>query len=190
MKLLSNFSPSQKKQVALLLAVVFLVGFFLGREQIKYQIRSSLQQAFSGIGGGSDFFENSDKGPALDSQTQKKKAEEQPLSIALLKKDIEKAGYIDVIAFKIEITNNLDKDIKAFIGTVIFYDLFEREIMPVTITYEDGVAKGGKAIWEGSIDYNQFMDTHQRLASVAFENLSITSEIEQVIFADGSKQNY
>ena len=129
---------------------------------------------------------------AVDTKTRDKKKSvgERPLSIKLLDKDMKTVGYSDVITLDIEITNNLDRDVKAFIATVTFYDLFDREIMPVNITYEGGIAARGTATWEGSIDYNQFIDTNQRLASIEFENVSIDSEIEQIVFADGTKQKY
>lgn len=189
MKFFADFSSSQKKKIAMLCVGIFFVGFFLGREQLKYQIRTSIQDAFSEFGEGlKNPFEGNTGADAKAKD--KKKLQEQPLSISLLKKSLKTVGYRDVITFDLEIKNNLDKDVKAFMGTVTFYDLFDREIMPVTITYEDGVTAGATAKWEGSIDYNQFMDTHQRLAAIEFENVSVTSEIEQVIFTDGTKESY
>lgn len=190
MKYFSDFSASQKKKLAIVAVVVFLVGFFLGREHVKYQIRSGIQEAFTELGEGlNDVFGGGSEATETK-QEKKKKTGKQPISIALLDKGMKKVNYSDVITIDLEFTNNLDKDIKAFIGTVTFYDLFDREIMPVNITYEDGVEAGGTATWEGSIDYNQFMDDHQRLASIEFENVSIVSEITQVVFADGTKEDY
>lgn len=190
MKFFTEFSSSQKKKLAVVAVIVFLVGFFLGREQIKYQIRSGIQDAFSELGEGLNNAFNGG-GEAADTKTKsEKKVGEQPLLVTLLDKRMETVGYSDVISLDLEIKNNLDRDVKAFIGTVTFYDLFDREIMPVTITYEDGVAAGGTATWEGSIDYNQFMDTHQRLGAIELENVSMVSEIEQVVFSDGTKQDY
>lgn len=186
MKFFAEFSSAQKKKLAAVAVIIFLVGFFLGREQIKYQIRSGIQDAFSELGNA--FNGSSD---TTETKTEKKKGiQEQPLSITLLNKGLKKVNYSDVITLDLEIKNALNKDVKAFIGTVTFYDLFDREIMPVTITYEDGVKAGGTATWEGSIDYNQFMDTHQRLGAIEFENVSMVSEINQIVFSDGTKQDY
>ena len=44
--------------------------------------------------------------------------------------------------------------------------------------------------YEGGIDYNQFMDSHQRLRSIAQSDLVTKFELEMVIFQDGTRESF
>ena len=86
-----------------------------------------------------------------------------PVSLVLVSKDYVDGRYEDRIAFSLAITNLGQKPVRAFTGAVAFQDLFERDIMRVSLTIEEDMQPGEVVTWDGGIDYNQFMDTHQRL---------------------------
>ncbi len=117
------------------------------------------------------------------------------VSMKLLKKGFTKADFMnrvyhDTIDFSIEYANKTQKDIRAFTGYITFSDLFNRKIMDMTITYEDGLKVGEAKTWEGQMEYNQFMDTHQRLQSIDQKDLQSVLTLQQVIYADGTKQEF
>lgn len=117
------------------------------------------------------------------------------VSLRLAKKGMTKADimtrtYTDSIDFTLELTNNLPKDIRAFTGKVTFSDLFDRKIIDIGITYEDGLKVGETKNWDRGLDYNQFMDSHQRLASIDKKDLRVTLALDQVIYTDGTKENF
>lgn len=118
-----------------------------------------------------------------------------PISMQLVKKGFTKADFMrrtyqDTIDFSIDFTNKLPKDIHAFTGFITFSDLFDRKILDMTITYEDGLKVGETKTWEGQMEYNQFMDDHQRLASIEQKDLKATLTVQQVVYGDGTKEQF
>ncbi len=106
------------------------------------------------------------------------------------KADIMRRIYSDSLDFAIEFTNKFPKDIRAFTGYVTFSDLFDRKIIDMTITYEDGLRAGETKTWNGSMDYNQFMDNHERIASISMKDLQSRFTLQQVVYADGTKDQF
>lgn len=116
------------------------------------------------------------------------------MTAKLLSKRHREAKYIDGIdpamEYSVELTNKTRKDIRAFTGILRFDDLFEREIQKVNVTYEDGLKAGETRTWDIEVKYNQFMDSHERMASIDFADIKSDLYVEEVIFADGMKQSY
>jgi hypothetical protein len=44
--------------------------------------------------------------------------------------------------------------------------------------------------WKGRIEYNQFIDRHQRLRSERQANINVSFVPRKILFADGSTKNY
>ena len=95
--------------------------------------------------------------------------------------------YQDYITIKIALENNNDKDIKAIKGELIFNDVFGDKIHSVGFKYDEGIKAHSKKIWEGGMDYNQFMDSHKRLRSTELNNLALVWEPQTILFEDGTK---
>lgn len=115
------------------------------------------------------------------------------ISIKLLSKTFHRADYNagdsgDRIELSFEFSNHLQKDIRAFIGTVVFKDLFDRDILRVGVSEEEGVRAGGTTVWRGGIEYNQFMNEHSRLLTVNNEDLQVSFILQQVIYRDGTRE--
>jgi hypothetical protein len=95
--------------------------------------------------------------------------------------------YDDYITFKCVYQNLSGKDIRAFTGSVRFANLFDREIMTMSVTVDDPIKAGEKASWNGTLKYNQFREDHQGLRNAELTNLKVTWIPQQIIFADGSR---
>ena len=75
--------------------------------------------------------------------------------------------YEDAIQFSLELENLSGQDIRAFEGTLAFYDLLDNLILRSKLTITDPIKAAGKLTWDGQIGYNQFRYDHRRLASSA-----------------------
>ncbi len=117
------------------------------------------------------------------------------ISINLLDKKFHTADYNagdsgDRIDFAFEFTNHLEKDVRAFNGSVIFKDLFERSILKMGMTDERGIRSNATSQWIGGIKYNQFKDEHNRLLSVEKNDLITEFILEKVIYVDGTRESF
>lgn len=95
--------------------------------------------------------------------------------------------YQDLITIKCAYQNTSAKDVRAFTGTVVFQDLFGKEIFKSGITISSPIAAGQKATWDGTINYNQFMDAHQRLRGTELRDMNVVWLPASIILADGTK---
>lgn len=117
------------------------------------------------------------------------------ITIELVKKNYHEANYDegdsgDRIDFIFRFTNHFPKDIRAFTGVVILRDLFDRDILRIKLTNEETVQSQKSVDWKGGIEYNQFMSEHQRLFSIAQNDLSVGFVLQHIIYTDGSKQSF
>ena len=125
------------------------------------------------------------------------KAESKPshLSVTLVSKIFHKAnlGAGDVgnrIDFTFLFQSHLEKDVRAFKGAVIIKDLFDQDIVRVTLVHETGLPAKGTAVWKGGIKYNQFMATHQRLLTVEQSDITVSFACESMIYSDGTRESF
>jgi hypothetical protein len=95
--------------------------------------------------------------------------------------------YDDYIILKCIYQNTGAKDIRAFTGRIRFTDLFGKEIFESGLTVSDPVKAGEKGTWEGSIEYNQFMDDHRALASTELKDMKVLWLPSEILFADGTR---
>lgn len=82
--------------------------------------------------------------------------------------------------------NKSSKDIRAFTGEIAFTDLFGKEIFSSNVTISDPVKAGATGQWEGSIEFNQFVDSHRRLRDTELKDMKIVWSPRSIIFGDGS----
>ena len=94
--------------------------------------------------------------------------------------------YQEYISFSVTYQNNSQKDIRAFQGTVAFKDLFGDLVKNLNIKITNPIKAGGKANWDGVMDYNQFIDSDVRLRNAELKNLKVDWIPEKIIFADGT----
>jgi|GEM_PF-806783 len=89
------------------------------------------------------------------------------------------------ITFSLEIANASSKDIRAFDGTLTFTDLLGNTILASKLAINDSLSRAVPMRWNGKIDYNQFIDKHERLRNEPLENVKVQFQLRSVLFEDG-----
>jgi len=108
------------------------------------------------------------------------------LTVTVYDKGYEEYDYQNYLTYKLAFKNNGDKEIRAFTGTVIFTDLFDKEIKSFGLTYDEGVPAGKITNYDASTDYNQFMDEDTQLRSKDLKDVKVVWKPEKILFADGT----
>ena len=93
---------------------------------------------------------------------------------------------LDELSFAIQQSNNSGKDIRAYKGVFIFKDIFDDEITKISFKSDQILSSGETKKENMSMNYNQFVEAHQKLRSTPIENLHIEWRPESIIFADGT----
>lgn len=91
------------------------------------------------------------------------------------------------ITLKCAYENKSGKDIRAFNGSMRFTDLFDKPILESGLTISDPIKAGAKATWDGSIDYNQFVESHRSLRNTDLKDMKVVWIPKSIIYADGTK---
>lgn len=124
---------------------------------------------------------------------QEREALQSAVNVRLINKtyvpsDAQARRYQDQVALEFEYENKTEKDIRAFTGTVVFKDIFERPFLRVNLTVDNPIAAGQTMRdADKSFKTNQFDAQDQKLATTDLANLRLGFEVESVLFADGTK---
>lgn len=179
-----NSNPSVRFAGVLVFGLV--IGYFAGREHVKYEIKSAISDGLSGL-----------SAALTGGQGQKpepKKLElpkSYPIKAELVSKGFYEGQYgQDAITISVSFQNATGKDVRAFDGVMVFTDLLDNEIMRSTVAVNDQVAASGILTWEGTIDYNQFKDSHQGLRYSEPDATKMKFILKKVLFADGVVKEY
>jgi hypothetical protein len=70
---------------------------------------------------------------------------------------------------------------------VRFTDLFDKPVFESGMTISDPIKAGAKGNWSGTIEYNQFNESHQALRNSKLEDMKVIWIPKAVIYADGTK---
>lgn len=95
--------------------------------------------------------------------------------------------YSDSFDIAVGFRNKTDKEISGVKGIVILKDMFGEIIKTVRLSNDHPVPAKGKSIYRGSIDYNQFIDSDNKLRSIDHKKMKFEWTPEIYIFDDGSK---
>lgn len=185
-------SKRLKQLLALAFAAGLILGYFLGREHIKYELRSVFQDAAAGIskGLGAAFGTGSSKAPEQRKQPPKGK-QTFPITATLTKKGWYGGEYgRNAITFTVSFANAAGKDVRAFDGSLVFTDLLGNEILGAKLAVNDPVSSGQSLEWEGKLDYNQFISSHERLRNAEVQNTKVNFVLRRILFADGEVKEY
>ncbi|MCI5166299.1 MAG: hypothetical protein D3903_09430 [Candidatus Electrothrix sp. GM3_4] len=167
-----------------------VIGYFAGREHVKYEMRkifkSGIESIADGINRGGD--NKSSKMKAGDKN--KKTKEIKMLPVKILDKRYEKKEYQDYISISLEFTNNLKKALRAYQGYTVFTDILGNKIITVTLKNQEIVEEGETFIWAGTINFNQFMQSHIELKNTSLDDLRIKFVLDKVIYADGTEEKF
>nr|CAJ75188.1 unknown protein [Candidatus Kuenenia stuttgartiensis] len=137
--------------------------------------------------------------PSNDSPSEKEYKPERkrqaPFSVSLVKKGFMEPNYragipSDAITFTVAFKNLTGKNIRAFDGQLTFTDLLDNKVLGASLAINNPVSVDSVMQWDGQLDFNQFIDRHQRLRSAEQENLKIIFEAKKILFADGTVEEY
>lgn len=109
------------------------------------------------------------------------------LSKTLEPKNYDLGRYSDIQQIRLGIENLTDKDMAGVKGTVKFYDIFGKESGEVGFSMDTEIKAKGRATWNGTRDYNQFLDSHKSLAALESGKYTTKFEPEMIVFSDGTK---
>lgn len=114
------------------------------------------------------------------------------LTVALGGKRLEKSGYQDFLTLNLEIAaTGLDKPARAIKGSMIFTDLFNEPKMSIGWTINQRL-QPGQVIHtkDEGIEYNEFLDNHQWLASTKTEDMRVHFRVESILYEDGTRREF
>ncbi|WP_339521730.1 hypothetical protein [Pseudomonas sp. EA_35y_Pfl2_R111] len=179
-----NSNPHMKVVGALVFGLV--VGYFVGREHVKYEIQSALQNSFKGLAGA---FSGARVAEPVK-LAQKAKAPS-VVSAAFIRKDYSEGEYgqgtIDIV---LDFKNDSQEDIRAFDGVLHFTDLLGNAIIDSNVAVNETVQAGKILSWKGAIKYNKFIDRHKNFRFAEDGNIKLSFDLKKVLYADGRLQEY
>ena len=181
---------------AVLVALVF--GYFVGREHLKYEIQttshSDAQEMQKNLPSGLAI-PSSPETTEFKTQTPSPSVEDIPLTVNLLEKGFQESDYQagiirESITISVSFENHSDRDIRAFDGVLVFNDLLDNRVFASSLAINELVQKNSELKWNGKIDYNQFIDSHQRFRNENQENLKVSFILRKILFADGTTNEF
>ena len=118
-----------------------------------------------------------------------------PVSLVVVSKSFHQATFEDDdvhsdVNVSCKFTNNSTQDIRATDGVIDFDDLFGHLIETVHITLSKPIPAGQTITWDGSIDYNEFMDKDVKLRNTDLQDMKINFSVNSVIYADGTSVTF
>lgn len=109
------------------------------------------------------------------------------ISKRFLKSNWRSGTYQDSIALEVGLQNKSNKDIAGVKGTIVCEDMFGTLVKRIGIAYDGGIPAGAAKRWSGTLDYNQFRDEDQKLASIDMDKMKSHFEFDVIVFNDGTK---
>lgn len=85
------------------------------------------------------------------------------LKVKLLQKEFVKTGWKQYIMYSFEIENKSQRDIHAFKGKLILFDLFDDKIDSLDLTYEGFIGSNETVSWKCKFDYSFYLDQNEKL---------------------------
>lgn len=100
--------------------------------------------------------------------------------------DIHSGRYSDRVALEIQVTNQTDKTIKGVQGVLTVDDLFGKKIISSNCDFTGQTILPGETVtYDGiGIDVNEFIDSHVKLYNEAFDDLSFSYKVSEIVFAN------
>lgn len=110
----------------------------------------------------------------------------------ILPTDFDARRFSDFIELDYKVINKSPKAIKGIKGVLYVYDQFDEEIISINWDVSVGTIGSGKTkkITNYGLDYNQFLDSHNKIYNLEFEDMIFKYEMQQINFADGYKLKF
>ena len=114
------------------------------------------------------------------------------VSAKLLEKELRKIKYQKKFIMAFEFTGNgLKTKTRAIKGLVEFCDLFGDVIHRVNFTINDPLSPGEKIVKNDMVlDFNQFMQTHNWLATTEIKDMLFRFRVSKIIYANGTSESF
>jgi len=90
-------------------------------------------------------------------------------------------------AFVFNLTNHLDRDVKAFTGQLIIVNYFDQVLLSEDITYEDLIKAGETIEWSATKVFNRFVAGEAELKERPLKELTARLIVKQVMYPDGKR---
>lgn len=103
--------------------------------------------------------------------------------------DYDAGRFSEFIELDYKVVNKSPKAVKGIKGILHVYDQFDEKIISIKWNVSEGEIGSVKTkkVTNYGLDYNQFMDSHQQVHSLEFEDMIFKYEMQQVNFKDGYK---
>lgn len=162
------------------------VGYIVGREHVKYEIRSVVQgtagQLAALFGGG-----NSKPFKPAQSDKPEKDRRTRMIPATLIDKAFSDADkFQSKMFFDVQFDNRTGKAVRAFDGRLIVTDLLGNEIISVQMSVDDPVAKGGRLDWSGTLKVNPYVQAHEKFKNIEMANMKTFFRVGNILFEDGT----
>ena len=93
----------------------------------------------------------------------------------------------DSLGLVFTFTNHSDSDIRAFTGTIFFFDLFDREQLGIALTVDSTPLRAGSTTRDDSwsFELNMFMPEHKWVATRKLTDMKAVFVTTAILFSDG-----
>ncbi|MEM0513937.1 hypothetical protein WCN91_00545 [Pseudoalteromonas sp. YIC-827] len=171
--------------------ICLTVGYFAGREHLKYQVRSSMEGVLSSF---SESLSPKKEQSFIEEKISDFKSALKPkfVSPIISNKSYKKYKYDEAITFDVTWdTSELDKPTRAIKGILIFSDLFGESQFRIRTTINNPLSPKTFFTETGiGFDYNQFKDSHNWMLVTDVKDMKVTFDVQNVIYADGTSESF
>ncbi|WP_435102301.1 hypothetical protein [Arhodomonas sp. AD133] len=185
------------------MAIGIAVGYFAGREHLKYELRAAMADAWSGFSLGDPF---TDDTPPLDREQPEPSASESSsastptigptLPVKLVAKeyrdmDLQRSSNPDEhIYLELQMSNALGRDLRAFRGMLVLRDMLGDTITKLRLKDNTPREAGTTWLWRGATGYNPFGERDKALRNASIDNITVSFQLQKVVYADGSSEEF
>lgn len=110
------------------------------------------------------------------------------IELKLNPKDYANKRYSDYFSIRVAFKNNTAEALSGVKVTVVLKDIFGDVIKRINLSDDNQFDPGQNYIYSGTMDYNQFQASDQKLASANFAKIQFEWEPDTYVFASGKKQ--
>jgi len=182
---------SEKIKLLIVGFICIVIGYFAGREHLKYEVRSSMEGAFKSI---KKSFSPKKEKSYIDEKISDIKAAFKPTFMIpnISNKRFEKYKYDENIWFDITWdTSNLKKSTRAVKGILIFADIFGETKFQIKKTINDPLSPNVLLTETGiGFEYNQFKGSHKWIRSTDLKDMTFKFDVKNIIYTDGTSESF
>jgi len=183
-KIKTTIKEYPKIRFIVCMLLVLTVGFIAGRQYDKNQLIDYSPSSTAGLIYDLEGEKNDTVKENEDTTVRKNDA----INIKLLKRDFVEMNYSESLYFEFQYTNKTEQTIKAFKGTVMFYDIFNEMLLSVEIEYLKPIKPGETVTEDGYWDYNPYIADNVKFKDQPDEDVSYKVNISEILYLDEPEQ--